>query len=373
MPSFLKIFFDACLGCTARTFQQNSQNQISRTSTQTIPSHKTSIPRRFPTSVSSNRPCRILLRSNLRATAKWYDNGVSQSFHTRLVLGEDSTGDQGWVTVEMILIRLNTSFTPSGRFQVYSNESVPDANGRGTRIGYDAAVCVQMYEPWIIETYNTSVGSPSALRIVEKGSGNTSPLPSGNIRGAPIANTRNLNATGKGPAFYVAHDYSINQVVRDGLRDGFYTPSLTVGPVMPSRPTFTITLIYPQAVSFTDGGGPLGYIELSPVRFAVIRARANAATVLPYLVGSGPVVAQSYKDETLAYATYKQWELICLPVLILILGIIGELFVPTLPFDLPRREFGVYSWLALLRSQARGFSRIPCMLLTGHWDSGATI
>jgi len=58
-------------------------------------------------------------------------------------------------------------------------------------------------------------------------------------------------------------------------------------------------------------------------------------------------------DETLAYTTYKQWQLIALPALVLILGTIGELFVPTLPLGIPRREFGVYSWLALFKSQAR--------------------
>jgi len=40
-------------------------------------------------------------------------------------------------------------------------------------------------------------------------------------------------------------------------------------------------------------------------------------------------------------------------MLVLILGIIGELFVPTLPLNIPRRGFGVYSWLALLQSQVQ--------------------
>jgi len=58
----------------------------------------------------------------------------------------------------------------------------------------------------------------------------------------------------------------------------------------------------------------------------------------------------------LAYATYKPWKLIVPLVLVLILGTIGELFVPALPFGVPRREFGIYSWLALLQSQACGLS-----------------
>ena len=63
-----------------------------------------------------------------------------------------------------------------------------------------------------------------------------------------------------------------------------------------------------------------------------------------------------YDDEVLAYATYKLWQLIAPLVLIWILGIVGELFVPTLPLNIPRREFGVYSWLALFKSQACGHS-----------------
>lgn len=164
---------------------------------------------------------------------------MAHSFHTRTILDTGLIGDQGWTTVETVLIRLNTSFTPSGRFPVYSNQSVPDANGVESRIGYDAAVCVQKYEPWIVEAYNTSIGSPTTLRIIEKGDGSASLLPSGDIQGSPIAGTRNLNVTGKNPAFYVAHDNSINQMVKDNGRDRSYVPSPTVGPVIPCRTPFS--------------------------------------------------------------------------------------------------------------------------------------
>ena len=162
-----------------------------------------------------------------RAAVKWYDNGVAHSYHTRTIL-DTGNADQGWTTVETVLVRLNTSYTPSGRFPIHSSESVPDANGTETRIGYDAVVCVEKYDPWIVEAYNTSVGSPTILRIVESGYGNTS-LPSGKIQGYPIQNTRYLNTTNKNSAFYVAHDNSINQMVKDNGRDLFYVPSPTVG------------------------------------------------------------------------------------------------------------------------------------------------
>ena len=163
---------------------------------------------------------------------KWYENGVAHSYHSKTIL-DTVNADQGWTTVETVLIRLNTSYTPSGRFPIYLNGSGPDANGMGTRIGYDAAACVERYDPWIVEAYNTSVGSPTILRIVENGYGNTS-LPSGKIQGYPSQNTRYLNTTNKDAGFYVAHDNSINQMVKDNGRDFPYVPSPTVRPVMPS-------------------------------------------------------------------------------------------------------------------------------------------
>ena len=155
---------------------------------------------------------------------KWYENGVAHSYHSKTIL-DTVNADQGWTTVETVLIRLNTSYTPSGRFPVYS---APDASGMGTRIGYDAVVCVEKYDPWIVEAYNSSIMSPTILRIVDNGYGNTS-LPSGEIQGYPIQDTRYLNTTNKNAAFYGAHDNSLNQLVKDNDRSLPYAPSPIVG------------------------------------------------------------------------------------------------------------------------------------------------
>ena len=292
--------------------------------------------------------------SYLSTKAGWY--GMPITFNSTMPY---TTSNPGWATVEAVLMQLNTSLTPSGRFSVYSD--LPDTN---TRIGYDAAVCVQLYEPWIIEAYNTSTGSPSALRIVEKGDGSTSLPPSGHIQGTPIANTRYLNATGKDIVFSFAQHNSIAQMweIKFNRTEtwGKFIPPPIVGPVVPPQRTLLLTSTTPQAAYFTEGAELGEYTELSPDRFAVVRARVGAVSTLPYFVGSGPVVAQSYADETRAYATYKEWQLIGLPIIVWILGTIGELFVPTLPLNVPRREFGIYSWLALFQSQARGFGRVPC-------------
>ena len=166
-------------------------------------------------------------------------------------------GDQGLVTVETAFIHLNTSFTPSGRFPAYSNQTSMDPNAdpqHGTnftkwfQIGHDAAVCVHKYEPWIIEGYNTSTGSSFVLKIVGKGSWSTSLSPSGNIRGARIADTRYLNATGKDVAFIAAHKKGVVRMGEAGLNQSSsivpVAPTPVVGPVVPSCTRFLLTSIY---------------------------------------------------------------------------------------------------------------------------------
>lgn len=142
---------------------------------------------------------------------KWYNNGVAHSFHSRTVLDSTNDPSQGWTTVETTLVRLNTSHTPSGIFPVYGPPT-PDINGIETRIGYDVAVCVERYEPWVVETYNSSVGSPTALGIVNFGG--IIPYGTQKMQGKPVMDSRALNSSYKNPAFYVAHDNSVNQMVK---------------------------------------------------------------------------------------------------------------------------------------------------------------
>ena len=150
--------------------------------------------------------------------------------------------NRGWTSVETVLIRFDTSFTPSGRFPVHFTKPVRDLNYT-VKMGYDAAVCVQKYESWIIEAYNTSTGSASALRIIGGGGNSTSLSPSGNIQGAPIANTRYLNTTGKWPAFGVAREISIKQMEKLTTGQGTpYVPSPAVGPRRCLAPPTTLFL-----------------------------------------------------------------------------------------------------------------------------------
>ena len=148
-----------------------------------------------------------------------------------------TTGNQGWTSVETVLIRIDTRFTPAGRFPVHFDKIEP---GLTTRIGYDAAVCVQKYEPWITETYNTSTGSAFALQIIGGGNNSTLQSPDGRIRGDRISDvTRDLNTTGKDLAFEIARRISYDQLMKlTASRDGFYVPSPTVCPVVPRVESF---------------------------------------------------------------------------------------------------------------------------------------
>ena len=106
-----------------------------------------------------------------------------------------------------------------------------------------------------------------------------------------------------------------------------------------------------QVVSFTDGAGPEGYTSLSASRFASIRASSDASNVLPFLSGSGRILANSYRSETLAWAEFAPWQLATLLGVSLLLGVIAAFFLPRLPLDVPRRGFGLFSWIAVLQGQ----------------------
>ena len=161
--------------------------------------------------------------SNPCTTVSAPDNGEGVTLHS--TISEFFRG-QEWTTVETVLIRYNAVFAINGSFPVYVSK---------INTGYDAAVCVQKYEPWIVEAYNTTFASPSVLRLVEKGDGSTSQPPNGTIRGPPIAGTRYLNTTEKSYTFNAAHGNGIHQMMKinDGGNEQFwrYVPTPTVGPV----------------------------------------------------------------------------------------------------------------------------------------------
>ncbi|PBK73185.1 hypothetical protein ARMSODRAFT_881019 [Armillaria solidipes] len=269
-------------------------------------------------------------------TAYFSDNGVAHSFLSKPV----TSGDEGfgWISIEWVLVRLNTTYSPSGTFAAYSNESVLDANGTETRIGYDAAVCLELYEPYIVETYNSTTGLPSSTDVISQ----NKEITDSSAQGAPEEKRtgkavtgsnvkRQLNSTRLQDVYDILHGNSVNQMVKDNGRDAFYVPS-------------------PTLVSFTNGTGPYGYTELSGELFARARAQADATNVLPYFAGSADTLARQYADLVLAYASIHVLYMAGLLITVLSVGVIAGLFVPALPLHVPHRGFDIYSWLAAFRA-----------------------
>ena len=110
----------------------------------------------------------------------------------------------------------------------------------------------------------------------------------------------------------------------------------------------------PTTVSFTGNVGPEGYTELSPESYADVRGKADASNVLPFLSGTRPIVARAYQDAVLASASFQPGVLVGVLGGVLLLGALAGLFVPALPFDIPRRGFGLFSWVAALQGQELG-------------------
>ena len=96
---------------------------------------------------------------------------ASNQEHIYVALNRTGADGKGWISLEHILIRLNTTYTPNGTFPVLSAQSIPDTvTGNPTYIGYDAVVCLQLFEPWVVEMYNSTTG-PSTFRITGKAAG----------------------------------------------------------------------------------------------------------------------------------------------------------------------------------------------------------
>ncbi|KAJ7672817.1 hypothetical protein B0H17DRAFT_947419 [Mycena rosella] len=312
------------------------------------------------TVMQANDTLPIGLNANdLALTAVFTDNGVAHSFKSvPISLGEDG---KGFVSIETLLVRLNTTYTPNGAFLTHSDLPVFDVNGRNTFIGLDAAVCLELYEPWIVETYNNSIGVPTTIRIVDKGNtivdANATHFVEKNIR-PPLTDPtikRQLDSTKLLPVYDVAHGNSANQILKDNGRDAFYVPS-------PTLVSFLVSLFRLDAdlllTGVFTGRGPQGYLELSGSYFAQARAMADASNALSYLAGSGQTVARCYTDNTLSSTQLNVLDAAIVIATVLVLGLVAGFFVPRLPMSVPRRGFELYSWMAAFYSNELVLDRI---------------
>lgn len=121
-----------------------------------------------------------------------------------------------------MLVRLNETYTPEGKFPMYGDPvQIDAATGQSfrdsTRVGYDAAVCLEVYESWVVDTAWTDAAGPTSLGIKAKGSAaRDAPaqlaVRKGGALGPDVAQA--LNSTDKFSAFLVAHDNSVNQIIK---------------------------------------------------------------------------------------------------------------------------------------------------------------
>jgi hypothetical protein len=70
--------------------------------------------------------------------------------------------------------------------------------------------------------------------------------------------------------------------------------------------------------------------------------------MLPYLAGSGKLAARTYKSYAEASVRVDLPALLATLGAVLLFGIVAALLTPRLPRDVPRREFGLYSWLTAI-------------------------
>ncbi|KLO16744.1 hypothetical protein SCHPADRAFT_198455 [Schizopora paradoxa] len=268
--------------------------------------------------------------SAIVAAAKFSNNGVAHSlFSSPVDMGGSGSG---WTTIEVVSTRINDTYTPSGTFPLYGDPML-NATGSPTRIGYDAAVCVEAYEPWIVESINSTMTgmTPTSNRVVRSGAGFSAGLDigAGVVLGRLPNVTRQINSSGKGSVYSAAHDNSINQMLKDNGRDFWYVPS-------------------PMMVSFSGGSGASGYKSLSASQYATARATADATNVLPYLAGSKQIVGRRYQDLVFATASVNDTFAVITLGVIFVVGIISASCVPRLPLGVPRRGFDLLSWLSVL-------------------------
>jgi len=133
------------------------------------------------------------------APGKFEDDGLAHSLHSHM-LPTGKSGN-GWVSVETVLVRLRNSSALNATFPLWSADSEVST----VLTGYDAVVCVEICEPWIVQIYNSSLGIPTTIAIV--GKSGTTDFETGDASSGPHLDsyTRTLNSTGKDSVYPVMY------------------------------------------------------------------------------------------------------------------------------------------------------------------------
>ncbi|KAL9938947.1 hypothetical protein V8E36_001760 [Tilletia maclaganii] len=286
-----------------------------------------------------------LSASHVAAAKKFGADGVAQSFWStpfRAEVDFDSdastphqlnqtagSAGPGWISLEVVLVRLKPDLAgPAAQFGMTAN--VTDSQGSFNNVGMDVGICVQRFDPYIVEVYQgRSIQSTTILNQ----SATLQPSEEAHITSVSLApgTASSLSSLGKFSAYIVAHENARNALIKDNGRDYPWVPNPTV-----------------IAMSSGGDGGPAGYGTLDPERLADMLASADSRLLLPYLVGSGKVEAHSYLLKQIARVSCI-FRLLNLAFGALIgSALLCILFVPRLPAGLPRRSTSPISWLASL-------------------------
>ncbi|KAG5635173.1 hypothetical protein H0H81_012145 [Sphagnurus paluster] len=259
---------------------------------------------------------------------RFADNGNAiEVFSGQISGGKDGNG---WIAVEQVLVRLNTTYTGNADLARLSEESRPNRFKKPTWLGYDCGVCVQLVQPWVLDVYNSTTGLPASLRIVEPGMVIHNKGEEREIGNLTLKWNRVLESA-KAPmqkVYTATRSSSMNQMIKDNGKADNYVLSPTI-------------------LSFSKATQQVRYYAgLSPTYLASSLGSRDATNMLPYFVGSGPIVARRYNDRIVASASIEQLPtLFCLGFIMLI-GLFAGLFVPKLPMNVPHRGFEMYTWMA---------------------------
>ncbi|CAD6902215.1 unnamed protein product, partial [Tilletia caries] len=228
-----------------------------------------------------------LKAADVAATKPFAANGVAQTFWSRPLWAEDEppeskpgSAGRGWVSLEVILVRLNQTLAGSGaQFGMVAN--VSDDHGNFGNVGFDMGVCVERFDPYVVEVYQglTSVRSTSIIRQADDLT-----VESGQRRSLLVSpgTTSQLSSEGKYAAYEVAHENARNALIKDNGRDHAWVPN----------PTLT-------SMSSGAGGGPAGYGVLDPVRLADMLASADWLAAYKFLrIGGAPVEDILFRTST---------------------------------------------------------------------------
>ncbi|KDQ11377.1 hypothetical protein BOTBODRAFT_68075 [Botryobasidium botryosum FD-172 SS1] len=238
-----------------------------------------------------------------------------------LFMLDDGTAGDGWKLVDVHLARVDRTYAPNGSF-------LASAAVNGSQIGYDAVVCLEVVEPWILQAYNYTGSTPYTTDYI--------------LPGASIGTVNetlhpevasSLNSTTSWATYT-----SANYIARKNM----------LGPpaVLNYAPT-------PILVDFTGGSGSAGYTSLSPSQMESVIGAWDSSQALPYLVGSGYIAAQASNDRIIAAGAVHKLFLSLILAFLLLLGIVADVCIPMLPHGMPLRDFSVLSSITIARSALR--------------------